>query len=129
MIGLPVNVTASAIAGGTGATVTNNASVGGGGDPFNGNSTPAPASTCTALDAAAPGHCASKPTAVNAPAAMMLAKSAPAIAAAGGLGQYTATYTITVTNNGGVAGAYTLEDTPASRQACRSMAGASRPMA
>ncbi|QNP49731.1 DUF11 domain-containing protein [Diaphorobacter aerolatus] len=112
MIGLPVNVTASAIAGGTGATVTNNASVGGGGDPFNGNSTPAPASTCTALDAAAPGHCATRDTRVNTPASIQVAKNNPVIAAATATGQFTATYEVSVSNNGGFSGEYTLSDKP-----------------
>ncbi|UBB17512.1 beta strand repeat-containing protein [Comamonas odontotermitis] len=109
---LPVSVDASAIGGGTGASLTNNASVGGGGDPFNGGNPPAPGSSCTALDAAAPGHCATNITTVNAPAAMAVNKGVPTIAGTATLGQYTATYIVTVTNGGGVPSTYTLSDTP-----------------
>ncbi|WP_246475305.1 beta strand repeat-containing protein [Diaphorobacter ruginosibacter] len=109
---LPVTVDASAITSGTGATVTNNAAVAGGGDPFNGGNPPAPGSACTALDAATPGHCAGKDTVVNAPAALAVNKGAPTIAATGTPGQYTATYTVTVNNTGGVPGSYTLADAP-----------------
>lgn len=49
---------------------------------------------------------------MNLPAALSIAKGAPTIAATATPGQFTATYQITVTNAGGVASAYTLNDTP-----------------
>ncbi|MGF6213300.1 DUF6923 family protein [Comamonas sp. 4034] len=109
---LPVTVDASAIVSGTGSSVTNNASVGGGGDPFNGGNPPAPGSSCTALDAATPGHCATNITTVNIPAAMAVSKGVPTITATATPGQYTASYVVTVTNGGGVPSTYTLSDTP-----------------
>lgn len=111
-IALPVTVDASAIASGMGASVTNNASVGGGGDPFNGGNPPAPGSSCTTLDAATPGHCASNTTTVNTPAALVVGKGVPTITGTATLGQYTATYIVTVINGGGVPSMYTLSDTP-----------------
>ncbi|MDR2335215.1 MAG: DUF11 domain-containing protein, partial [Burkholderiaceae bacterium] len=109
---LPVTVDASAITSGTGGVVSNKASVAGGGDPFNGGNPPTPGSACTALDAATPGHCASKDTVVNLPAAMVVSKSKPVIVPTATPGQHTATYTVTVVNGGGVPGSYTLTDTP-----------------
>ncbi|QIL73203.1 DUF11 domain-containing protein [Diaphorobacter sp. HDW4B] len=111
-INLPVTVSASAITSGTGGVVKNNASVAGGGDPFNGGIPPTPGSACTALDSALPGHCAGKDTVVNLPAAMAVTKGKPTFFATGTPSQYTATYAVTVVNDGGAPGAYTLIDTP-----------------
>lgn len=108
---LPVTVDASAIVSGTGSSVTNNASVGGGGDPFNGGNPPAPGSVCTSLDSSIPGHCATDITTVNSPAALAVNKGVPVITSTGTIGQYTAKYTVTVTNGGGASSIYTLSDT------------------
>ncbi|HEX7915454.1 beta strand repeat-containing protein, partial [Rudaea sp.] len=90
---LPVSVAAAAAPG-----VTNNASVGGGGDPFNGGTTPTPGASCTSLDANTPGHCASTTTTVNASADVAIVKTQaspnPAVPGQG------VAWTITVTNNG-----------------------------
>ncbi len=86
-ITLPVTVGAAAV-----GNVTNNASVGGGGDPNNGGNPPAPGS-CTAGDA----HCGSTSTAVNVPK-LTVTKTANGPWT---VGQTTPapTYTITVTNS------------------------------
>jgi large repetitive protein len=105
---LPVNVLAAAV-----PTVTNVASAGGGGDPFDGGSTPAPGSACTALDSATPGHCASAPTTVNTPASVATVKAFTAgPTATANANQYTVTYTLTTKNSGGTATTYGLTDTP-----------------
>ena len=111
-ITLPVTVTAAAVpSGSTSASLVNNASVGGGGDPFNGGTPPEPGAACTTLDAAVPGHCATTSTTVYTEAALGISKTFNSITQTG-LGQYQATYTVTVSNSGGVAGSYTLTDTP-----------------
>ena len=111
-ITLPVTVADAAIASGTGATVTNYASVAGGGDPFNGGNTPMPGSACAAADATSAGHCAIRSTQVNTPAGIQLLKRNPTITATSTVGQYQAEYVVTVSNTGGVPGVYTLSDTP-----------------
>jgi uncharacterized repeat protein (TIGR01451 family) len=95
---LPVNVTAAAVPGGSGpsASVVNNASVGGGGDPFDGGNAPAPGSSCTTLDPADPGHCASTTTTVNEPQLSVTKTATPNPFVVG----QPASYAITVTNNG-----------------------------
>ncbi|QIL69905.1 DUF11 domain-containing protein [Diaphorobacter sp. HDW4B] len=111
-ITLPVNVLTTAISTGVTGSVTNHASVAGGGDPFNGGMPPAPGTACTALDAGNPGHCANTSTTVNMPAALGITKVFNSMAQTS-LGQYQATYTVTVSNTGGLPGTYTLTDTPA----------------
>ncbi len=104
---LPVTVGAAAVPG-----VTNHASVGGGGDPFNNGEPPVPGANCT--DAT---HCASLPTPTNLPAAITVSKSDPVIAPTSTPGQFTASYLLKVKNTGGVIGAYTLADQPGYPQA------------
>jgi uncharacterized repeat protein (TIGR01451 family)/fimbrial isopeptide formation D2 family protein len=112
VIVLPVMIESSAVQSGTTSTVTNHASVAGGGDPFNNGNPLAPGSTCTGLDAATPGHCARRDTVVNTPASLAVSKGQPSFLPTGTPGQYTATYVVTVTNAGGAAGSYTLTDAP-----------------
>jgi uncharacterized repeat protein (TIGR01451 family) len=87
---LPVNVTAS-----TSTSATNQASIGGGGDPFNGGSQ-LPPNACT--DAAtAPNHCTSVTTAIVPIVNLSITKN-------DGLSNYvpggTSTYTLTISNTG-----------------------------
>ncbi|MBB6579130.1 putative repeat protein (TIGR01451 family) [Comamonas odontotermitis] len=86
-IHLPVSVDASAVPG-----VVNQASVGGGGDPFNGGNPPAPGS-CPAGDS----HCAKVATVVNAQANLNIAKTNGVSAVASGS---FVTYTVTISNPG-----------------------------
>jgi uncharacterized repeat protein (TIGR01451 family) len=124
-ITLPVNVTVAAVPAGSGpnASLTNNASVGGGGDPFDGGTTPLPGNTCTTLDPANPGHCASVTTTVNALADVAIVKSLPAPnPVVPGLAL---TWTITVTNNGpSEASAVTTSDTVPAAVTTLSLGGA-----
>jgi uncharacterized repeat protein (TIGR01451 family) len=87
---LPVNVTAS-----TSTSATNQASIGGGGDPFNGGSQ-MPPNGCTDT-AASPNHCASVTTTIVPIANLSISKS-------DGLSSYvpggSSTYTLTITNAG-----------------------------
>lgn len=73
-----------------------------------GNPPSPPGAACDA----ATTSCANWSTNVNTPAALAVEKSAPAINAAAGLNQYTASYQLTVKNTGGSDGSYTLSDTP-----------------
>jgi uncharacterized repeat protein (TIGR01451 family) len=110
-INLPVTVTAAAVGGATG-NVTNHASVGGGGDPYNGGVAPQPGAACT--DAS---HCTSKLTSVSTAAALSIAKALTQVNGAASPAGYqaqpgdTLTYTITVTNSGGTPGQLTLTET------------------
>ncbi|WP_456236974.1 beta strand repeat-containing protein [Comamonas koreensis] len=110
-INLPVTVTAAAVGGATG-DVTNHASVGGGGDPYNGGVAPQPGAACT--DAS---HCTSKLTSVSTAAALSIAKALTQVNGAASPAGYqaqpgdTLTYTITVTNSGGTLGQLTLTET------------------
>ena len=86
-ISLPVTVSAAAVPG-----VTNDASVGGGGDPFNGGNPPTPGS-CVAGDS----HCATNTTAVSLQPGLVVLKT-------NSLGTVTqaslVTYTVTISNSG-----------------------------
>ncbi|WP_395025488.1 beta strand repeat-containing protein [Comamonas odontotermitis] len=73
-----------------------------------GNPPSPPGAACDATTTS----CANWSTDVNTPAALTVEKSAPAINAAAGLNQYTASYQLTVRNTGGSEGSYTLSDTP-----------------
>ncbi|MEN5180510.1 DUF5979 domain-containing protein [Comamonas testosteroni] len=73
-----------------------------------GNPPSPPGAACDATTTS----CANWSTDVNTPAALTVEKSAPAINAAAGLNQYTASYQLTVKNTGGSDGSYTLSDTP-----------------
>ena len=112
VIGLPVDVTAAAIGGGTSGHVTNHATVAGGGDPYNGGVAPLPGSSC--LDTA---HCTSKLTGVRTASAIGVAKALSLVNGAALPADYqaqpgdTLTYTITVTNSGGTPGEVTLTET------------------
>ena len=77
------------------------ASVGGGGDPFNGGSAPAPGATCTALDAAVPGHCASLDISVPSSAAVTVTKALMAGVTTPLAAGQTVGYLLTATNSGG----------------------------
>ena len=103
---LPVTVTAPTA---TGAVIL--ASVGGGGDPLNGGTTPAPGAACTALDAAVPGHCASLDLGVPASATVSVSKSlAAGVTTPLNAGQ-TVSYLLTATNTGGTTVAlYTVNE-------------------
>lgn len=109
-ITLPVNVLGSAVGSDVTGSVSNHASIAGGGDPFNGGATPTPGTACAALDAARPGHCASTSTTVNRPASLSVGKSFAGITSTATLGQYKASYLVSVANAGGVSGNYTLTD-------------------
>lgn len=86
-IPLPVAVSAGAVPG-----VTNMASVGGGGDPFNGGNPPEPGS-CAAGDA----HCAAVTTAVSSEAPLNITKTNGVAAVAPG---NIVTYTVMISNPG-----------------------------
>ncbi len=113
-IELPVTV---ALASGTSASVTNNASVAGGGDPFNAGVPPQPGSACAALDANQPGHCASTVTTVQTASSLAVSKSLELVNGASVPAGYAAgpgdvlTYAITVQNAGGAPGSAKLTET------------------
>ena len=101
---LPVNVTATAA-----TSVTNQASIGGGSDPFNSN-TPLPPNACS--DAAtAPNHCATATTTIISVANVLISKSDNASTYTPG---GTAVYTISISNAGpsGVSGAVVSDPLP-----------------
>ena len=100
-ITLPVNVTNSTPVGTN--SITNYASIGGGGDPFNSGSAPTPGATCTNA-----AHCASNQTTVNTPN-LTIAKADTGNFTIGSAG----TYQITVGNSGTAAtsGTITVSDT------------------
>ncbi len=110
-INLPVTVTAGAIGGGSG-DVTNHASVGGGGDPYNGGQALLPGVACADV-----AHCTSKRTTVSTAAAISIVKALTQVNGAATPAGYqvqpgdTLTYTITVTNSGGTPGEVTLTET------------------
>jgi uncharacterized repeat protein (TIGR01451 family) len=105
---LPVNVTAAAVTSGTTAQVTNNASVGGGGDPFNGGTTPNPTS-CT--DANNPGHCASAIATVSTAGSVNVMKTVDASTTTPVVTGQTVTYLFTATNTGGsLVTGYTIDE-------------------
>ncbi|WP_211231704.1 IPTL-CTERM sorting domain-containing protein [Ottowia thiooxydans] len=95
-IPLPMSITAPLA-----TAAPSQASVAGGGDPFNNSVTPAPGSACTTLDPAAPGHCAELLIAVPAGASVTASKTlAPGTAVPLTLNQ-TVSYVLTATNTGG----------------------------
>ncbi|MBK8664827.1 MAG: IPTL-CTERM sorting domain-containing protein [Burkholderiales bacterium] len=104
-LAVPVNVTAAAVPAGVhpSTPVTNVASVGGGGDPFNGGTAPTPGTACAVLDTATPGHCALVSTTVQSAASISTQKAL----AAGTITPLTAgqevPYVIRITNVGGTA--------------------------
>ena len=104
---LPVTVLATAV-----PSVTTPAAVGGGGDPFNGGTTPAAGTACTTLDASpAPNHCATVtlpiPTSGAVTTVKMLDASTKTPLVAGQL----VTYALTATNSGGTGVSnYTLNE-------------------
>ena len=99
---LPVNVTGSTPTGNN--SITNYASVGGGGDPYNSGSAPTPNSSCTNAS-----HCTSNQTTVNSnPPNVELVKSCPSPAnctTAPQLPGTDITYKIEFTNTGGLGAA------------------------
>ena len=99
---LPVNVTVSTPTGNN--SITNYASVGGGGDPYNSGSAPTPNSSCTNAS-----HCTSNQTTVNSnPPNVELVKSCPSPAdctTAPQLPGTDITYKIDFTNTGGLGAA------------------------
>ena len=94
----PVNVLAAAV-----PTVTTPSAVGGGGDPFNGGTTPAAGDTCTALDAAQPGHCATVTLPIPLSGAVSTVKTLDAGTKTPLVAGQAVTYVITATNSGGTA--------------------------
>jgi len=96
---LPVNATASAVTSGTSAIATNQAAVGGGGDPYNGGSVPTPGNCSPSNDP----HCATNPTTVNTPASITVAKSLDASTTTPIVGGQAIVYDLTATNTGGTA--------------------------
>ncbi|HOB65150.1 IPTL-CTERM sorting domain-containing protein [Ottowia sp.] len=93
----PVNVLAAAV-----PSVTTPAAVGGGGDPFNGGTTPAAGNACTTLDtAAAPNHCATVTLPIPLSGAVSTVKTLDAGTKTPLLGGQTVTYVLTATNTGG----------------------------
>ena len=103
----PVNVLATAV-----PSVTTPVAVGGGGDPFNGGTTPAAGDTCTALDAiAAPNHCASVTLPIPTSGAVTTVKTLDAGTRTPLTAGQTVTYVLTATNSGGTAVSnYTLNE-------------------
>ena len=95
----PVNVLAAAV-----PSVTTPASVGGGGDPFNGGTTPAAGTACTTLDATpAPNHCATVTLPIPLSGAVSTVKTLDAGTKTPLVAGQAVTYVLTATNSGGTA--------------------------
>ena len=94
---LPVTVLATAV-----PSVTTPAAVGGGGDPFNGGTTPAAGATCTTLDASpAPNHCATVTLPIPTSGAVTTVKTLDAGTKTPLVPGQLVTYVLTATNSGG----------------------------
>ena len=95
----PVNVLPAAV-----PSVTTPVVVGGGGDPFNGGTTPAAGDACTALDAnPAPNHCASVTLPIPTSGAVTTVKTLVDGTKTPLVGGQVVTYVLTATNSGGTA--------------------------
>lgn len=95
----PVNVLPTAV-----PSVTTPVAVGGGGDPFNGGTTPAAGDACTALDAnPAPNHCASVTLPIPTSGAVTTVKTLVDGTKTPLVGGQVVTYVLTATNSGGTA--------------------------